>query len=222
MTHPILYCNLRSIYIGDLIIASEKYGIYLTIFGVITVLRSTPVETLHTVLLGPYKYLLRSLMGRLSTKQKNEIQARVTNFDLCGIDYKLTYNLCRHFRSFIGRDFKALAQVALYLLTPYMTSVEEKVCLSLSKVSGLFVLLYWSLMLGNVFQLILIQVFKLVYCQPFMQANYDEYKEVCEKFVSAVHEHCPELRKKVKVHMILHLPENVKDFGPTSAFNTER
>ena len=27
--------------------------------------------------------------------------------------------------------------------------------------------------------------------------------------------------KKVKVHMILHLPENVKDFGPTSAFNTE-
>ena len=77
-------------------------------------------------------------------------------------------------------------------------------------------------MLGNVFQLILIQVFKLAYCQPFMQANYDEYKEVCEKFVSAVHEHCPELRKKVKVHMILHLPENVKDFGPTSAFNTER
>ena len=35
-------------------------------------------------------------MGRLSTKQKNEIQARVTNFDFCGIDYKLTYNLCRH------------------------------------------------------------------------------------------------------------------------------
>ena len=136
MTHPILYCNLRSIYIGDLIIASEKYGIYLNIFVVITVLRSTPVETLHTVLLGPYKYLLRSLMGRLSTKQKNEIQARVTNFDFCGIDYKLTYNLCRHFRSFIGRDFKALAQVALYRLT----SVEEKVWLSLSKVSGLFVL----------------------------------------------------------------------------------
>ena len=75
------------------------------------------METLHTVLLGPYKYLLQSLMGRLSTKQKNEIQARVTNFGFCGIDYKLTYNLCRHFRSFIGRDFKALAQVALYLLT---------------------------------------------------------------------------------------------------------
>ena len=79
-------------------------------------------------------------MGRLSTKQKNDIQARVANFDFSGIDYKLIYNLCRHFRSFIGRDFKALAQVALYLLTPYMTSVEEKVWLSLSKVSGLFVL----------------------------------------------------------------------------------
>ena len=105
-----------------------------------------------------------------------------------------------------------------------MTSVEEKVWLSLSKVSVLLCYLYIlvTIMVGNVFQLILIQVFKLAYCQPFMQANYDEYKEVCEKFVGAVHEHCPELRKKVKVHMILHLPENVKDFGPTSAFNTER
>ena len=97
--------------------------------------RSMPVETLHTILLGPYKYLLRSLMGRLMTAQKEELQARLLSFDFSGLDYKLSYNLIRHFRSFVGRDFKAVAQIALFLLGPFMTPEEKKVWLSLSKVS---------------------------------------------------------------------------------------
>ena len=83
--------------------------------------RSMPVETLHTVLLGPYKYLLRSFMGRLSTTQKDEIQARISSFDFSGCEDKLSYSLCRHYQSFVGRDFKVLAQVVLFLLGPYMT-----------------------------------------------------------------------------------------------------
>ena len=38
---------------------------------------------------------------------------------------KLGYNLCRHFKSFVGRDFKALAQVVLFILGPYMTPEER-------------------------------------------------------------------------------------------------
>ena len=55
---------------------------------------------------------------------------------ISGIEYKLTYNISRHFKSFVGRDFKALAQLALYLLTPYTTSGEKKVWLCLSRVSA--------------------------------------------------------------------------------------
>ena len=34
--------------------------------------RSTPVETLHTILLGPYKYLLKATMSTLSAQQKKK------------------------------------------------------------------------------------------------------------------------------------------------------
>lgn len=86
------------------------------------------------MLLGPYKYLLLSLMGRLSTKEKEEVEARLAAFNFSGFEDKLGYNLCRHFRSFVGRDYKVLAQVVLFVLEPYMTSSEKIVWLSLSKV----------------------------------------------------------------------------------------
>ena len=96
--------------------------------------RSTPFEVLHTILLGLYKYLLRALMSRMSTAQKEEIQARVTTCNFSGLVTKLGYNLCRHYRSFVGRDFKALAQVGLFILGPYMLPEEKTVWLALSKV----------------------------------------------------------------------------------------
>lgn len=74
-------------------------------------------------------------MSRLTTSQKVKLQARLSSFDFTGLDYKLTYNITHHFHSFVGRDFKALAQVALFLLGPLMSPEEMKVWLSLSKVS---------------------------------------------------------------------------------------
>ena len=34
--------------------------------------------------------------------------------------------------------------------------------------------------------------------------------------------HMPVLGKKLKIHLILHLSDNIIEFGPTSSFNTER
>ena len=66
------------------------------------------------------------------------------------------------------------------------------------------------------------QVFRIAYCKPFSQSNMQECRVICREFVVAVKEHCPQFLKKVKVHLLLHLPDNMHDFGPTSAFNTER
>lgn len=49
-----------------------------------------------------------------------------------------------------------------------------------------------------------------------------ENQQVCINFVQAVKETFPELQKKVKVHLFLHLAQDMSDFGPTSAFSAER
>ena len=67
-----------------------------------------------------------------------------------------------------------------------------------------------------------IQVFKLVYCERFTADKVESMKSVCLEFAQAVDKHCPELRSKLKIHLILHLPDRMFQFGPASGFNTER
>ena len=80
------------------------------------------------------KYLLRQLMSRLTTKQRNEVQAVVSSFNFSGISVKISTRICNHFRYFVGRDFKALAQCGLFVFRNYFTTGEQRVWLALSKV----------------------------------------------------------------------------------------
>ena len=111
---------------------------------------STPIECLHTILLGPYKYMLRQVMENLSSVQKNEIISRFRSFPYSGFQQRLTSNVCRlvefhmytscvcHFYryvgSLVGRDFKTFAQLALPILQPYLNGSEFKAWFSLTKV----------------------------------------------------------------------------------------
>ena len=106
-------------------------------------LRSTPVEVLHTVLLGPYKYLLKALMKRLSGEEKSQLLARVASFNYSGIDSKITGNICYHHKSFVGRDYKAIAQMAPFVFGPYLSPEEKTVWLALSKVGFVMYQLYF-------------------------------------------------------------------------------
>ena len=91
------------------------------------------MECLHTLLLGPYKYLLRSTILTLSTKQKEEVLARVRAFNYSGFSCKLQGNVIRHHQSFVGRGYKAWAQMALSIMWPYLSNGDREVWIALSK-----------------------------------------------------------------------------------------
>lgn len=86
--------------------------------------RCTSIETLHTVLLGPYKYLLKDLISTLTPTQKNEFQALIISFPRSGFDTWIMGNIIHHHKSFVGRDYKAWAQIAPFVVTHFVTQED--------------------------------------------------------------------------------------------------
>ena len=91
-----------------------------------TITRATPVEVLHTVLLGTVKYMVRNFMDKRSSDEKKGILARVSAFPYRGFSVHVNGNICYHYKSFIGRDFKAFMQMALFIITPYVSETEKQ------------------------------------------------------------------------------------------------
>ena len=92
------------------------------------------MDCLHTILLGSYKYFFSDLMGRVSTIQKKEIAAKIASFPKSGMSLALSPGIVHHHQSFVGKDFKALAEMAPFVLWSYLNEKEKRVWLSLSKV----------------------------------------------------------------------------------------
>ncbi|KAL5473671.1 hypothetical protein EMCRGX_G028182 [Ephydatia muelleri] len=79
--------------------------------------QSTPIESLHTLGLGPYKYLLREKMEQLSEKQRKEVVARIAALPSSGLTGGISSDISRHYKSF-----------------PYLSEAEIEVWLALSMV----------------------------------------------------------------------------------------
>ena len=94
--------------------------------------RSSPVEALHTVLLGCCKYMLRQYMNTKSPSEKKKIMGRIRSFPKSGLNCRVTSSIS-YFKSFVGRDFKALMQMALFVFT--FNDQEKKCWYLLSKVT---------------------------------------------------------------------------------------
>ena len=89
------------------------------------------MEALHTLVLGPYKYMLRSRMARFSPQQRKEVLARIASFPFSGFALRLSRDISKYYKSFVGRDFKTLAQLALFVFPPLVSPGETEVWLAL-------------------------------------------------------------------------------------------
>lgn len=75
-------------------------------------------------------------MDARSSIEKKEIISRMKSFPYCGFSTRVTGNIIYH-KSFVGRDFKAWMQMALFIITPYLSESSKKCWLLLGQVSDM-------------------------------------------------------------------------------------
>ncbi|KAG6888271.1 hypothetical protein C0992_009086 [Termitomyces sp. T32_za158] len=161
----------------------------------------TPVEILHVILLGFVKYFWRDAIHRLKPEQKEVLILRLSSFDTSGLNISPLSGptLVTYAGSLTGRDFRVIAQVAPFVLYDLL----EKDLLDCWNALGVLIPLVWQPKIDNVNEYI-----------AFMKSAIDAFLD-CTCRVT------PRWFNKPKFHIILHLPDHVRRFGPAILFATE-
>ena len=73
-------------------------------------------------------------MQERNQHEKKEILARMAAFPYSGFSVRVTGNICYYYQSFVGRDFKAWIQMAVFIIASYLSPESMKCWLLLSQV----------------------------------------------------------------------------------------
>ncbi|KAI5982242.1 hypothetical protein EDC04DRAFT_2915769 [Pisolithus marmoratus] len=163
--------------------------------------QDTPVEILHVILLGFLKYFWRDAISRLNDAQKVELQVRLASFDVTGLGIPplAGQTLVQYAGSLTGRDFRAISQAAPFVLYNLVPRECYEAFLALSAL----IPLVW---------------------QPCID-NIDEHLAVLQvaidHFLNCTARWTPRWFNKPKFHIIRHLPDHIRRFGPAILFATE-
>jgi hypothetical protein len=98
----------------------------------------TPVEILHSILLGPVKYLMRTTVASLDKIKKATFAARLRSSSYRALDRPLSpTQMINHVGSLVGKDFRTFLQVAPFTLDGLVPPTLLDVWISLAKLSCL-------------------------------------------------------------------------------------
>ncbi|KAF8164203.1 hypothetical protein BJ912DRAFT_1150335 [Pholiota molesta] len=166
--------------------------------------QDTPVELLHVVLLGFVKYFWRDLISnqiKNDTARKTLLIQRLNSFDVIslGLSPLGGDTLVNYANSLTGRDFRAISQVAPFVIYDMVAPEVFDAWLALSK------------------------LVPLVY-QPIIE-DIDEFivtleHEIHHFLLQTARWTCGWFNK-AKFHIFLHLPNHIRRFGPAVLFATE-
>ncbi|KAL0084760.1 hypothetical protein F4703DRAFT_1794121 [Phycomyces blakesleeanus] len=179
--------------------------------------KDTPAEILHYILLGIAKYLITDLVKVVLNKNKKELEEL---FDYVK-DYKNSRGISRaftrsltHAGSFLGRDFKVLIQILPVILAIKFADTEV-----LQEITPLFV------RLGRLCSLVFVRSIDSQY-----ETYISEVDSAVRSLIEALHKYdtnCKHKKhafymSKPKVHLLTHLPEDLRRFGPALNYETEK
>ncbi|KAK7016987.1 hypothetical protein VNI00_018785 [Paramarasmius palmivorus] len=165
----------------------------------------TPVEVLHVVLLGFVKYLWRDVIQNQIKKKADkmaELSARLSSANVEGLglpSFLAGDTLTNYYGSLTGGDFRKVAQVAPYVLHGLVPDDCYETWLVLSKLIPLI----W---------------------QPEI-TDLSKYLETLEQeiqnFLVYAAKWSVRWFNKPKFHILVHLPDHIRRFGPAILFATE-
>ncbi|KAJ7145018.1 hypothetical protein C8R46DRAFT_1232351 [Mycena filopes] len=166
--------------------------------------QDTPVEILHVILLGFVKYLWRDLVQlqyKTNDEKKNLLATRLSSLDVSGLGISplAGRTLVQYAGSLTGRDFRAIAQVAPFVLYDLVSDDCFKTWQALSKI----VPLIWQPEIADI--------------EPHIAVLTAEI----EHFLLCAARWTNRWFNKPKFHIFVHLPAHIRRFGPAILFATE-
>ncbi|THH26571.1 hypothetical protein EUX98_g7617 [Antrodiella citrinella] len=164
----------------------------------------TPVEILHVVLLGFVKYLWRDVVQNQLKNQdqkKADLASRLSSFDVTGLGISplAGQTLVQYAGSLTGRDFRAIAQAAPFVLYDLVSQDCFSTWVALSKLIPLI----WQPEIRDV------------------EAHIALLEKEINHFLLCAARWTVRWFNKPKFHLLLHLPDHIRRFGPAIIFATE-
>lgn len=175
------------------------------------VTQSTPVEALHTYLLGPVKYLLRATKDALSAEDLDHFQVILESLSTeglpCGSQLRAGYML-EHEKSLVGKELKLCAQLFPLAMATLRLGGRGTESLHLAWIA-----------LGR--------LGKAIYTREIPRSDLEVYLTELDaalvSFYDAYSQLLPfDVIYKPKLHMLSHLSDDIRSFGPASIFSSER
>lgn len=167
----------------------------------------TPVKILHVVLLGIVKYLYRDEMKGLGTMKSGsskykDLSAQWRSFSTKGLNIPPIQpnTLIQFSQSLVGKEFQVVLQSVPFVLFGHLSASKRRLWISL------------CLLCSYIFQT---EISDLDLYLTELQSRIDI-------FLTGLVEITAQWVNKPKFHMLTHLPESIRRFGPASLFATQK
>ncbi len=180
------------------------------------VTQDIPIEVLHTILLGIVKYFVKEMSKFIKPKKGSKdnmttigkmVQENHSALPPPPGHRVAVRQFIRYSGSFVGKDFRYTIQRALALLGATDRRFEAS--------TQNLILLGWATA----------WVSKIVYSQRVDRARLNDHADLVSGWVKAYHyiveKNYPHMLKKVKLHLLNHLPHMIRRFGLLGVFSSE-
>ncbi|XP_052076581.1 uncharacterized protein LOC127714542 [Mytilus californianus] len=156
--------------------------------------RDIPVGLLHLIPLGLAKHLVKLILQDLDSIQKLKLQLHLLSM-VPGSKFQ---NFFHYIDSKQGKHFKEYLQLA-------------PLNMSYAGVAGKYVRMVSYLA----------KIQKTLNQANFTRTDIQDLREDIRAYHQLVHQHAPELKKKAKTHLLLHVVEDIQRHGPPQSFQED-